>query len=264
VVCWLGSATDIENRILVAAGFSGSRSNSGTRAPKWKKPWGCPANSPITRIKVIAATVERIGGDLSLSGFFVDQVKKAVRSSELTNLLSIDQSSCKHTAPAIGKARAKEIVVNVLLPFATALGLLNGDIALARNARKAFFEILMLSKNSLTTEAEVALSVGHSIPPITGACQQQGLIVLYREMTRSGIRSRQLRFEDSQSIRRSSTFEGLLYLKMMTRLFLRKLVVQHKARSQLFHQHPRTRTKPSLPAKRSCRSWVLLPTPASF
>lgn len=108
--------------------------------------------------------MERIGGDHSLSGFFVDQVKKAVRSSELTNLLSIDQSSCKHTAPAIGKARAKEIVVNVLLPFATALGLLNGDIALARNARKAFFEFLMLSKK-LTDHRSRGCPVGRPLDP---------------------------------------------------------------------------------------------------
>lgn len=193
----LGSATHIENRLLDAAGFSEPRSNSDRRVPRWNKPWGRPANSPGTRIRAISAVVERIGGDKTLSGFFIDLTKMSVRTSDLIRSLSISLTSPKLATPAIGKARAKEIAVNVLLPFATALGLLNGDTALVSKARKTFVKFPKLSKNSLTTEAEVALSLDYTIPPITGACQQQGLIVLYREMTRSGIRSRQLRFEDS-------------------------------------------------------------------
>lgn len=193
----LGSATHIENRLLDAAGFSELRTKSGRRLPRWNKPWGLPANSPVTRIKAISAVVERSGGDKTLSEFFVNQIKKSVRTIDLIDHLSIDPVSFKPATPAIGKARAKEIAVNVLLPFATALGLLNGESTLVHKARKTFVEFPKLSKNSLTTEAKVALSLDYTIPPITGACQQQGLIVLYREMTRFGIRSRQLRFEDS-------------------------------------------------------------------
>ena len=50
-----------------------------------------------------------------------------------------------------------------------------------------------LANNSVTKEAKVALGVDFQIPKITNAREQQGLIALYQEMIRMGVRPRQPR-----------------------------------------------------------------------
>jgi hypothetical protein len=50
-----------------------------------------------------------------------------------------------------------------------------------------------LAENSLTKEAKVALGVDYTVPTVRTACEQQGLVALYREMFRQGVKPRQTR-----------------------------------------------------------------------
>jgi hypothetical protein len=98
--------------------------------------------------------------------------------------------------PAItvmGAARAAEIVVNVLLPavFALATGDGRDGVGLKNRALALYIAHPKLAENSVTREAKVALGVDYQVPEITSARDQQGLITLYREMFRTGIRPRQ-------------------------------------------------------------------------
>ncbi|MDA1279109.1 MAG: hypothetical protein O3B95_03585 [Chloroflexi bacterium] len=63
-----------------------------------------------------------------------------------------------------------------------------------RNRALALFEAHpKLAENSLVQEAVIALGVDYSIPEINSALDQQGLITLYREMVRRGVKARQPR-----------------------------------------------------------------------
>jgi hypothetical protein len=95
----------------------------------------------------------------------------------------------------MGSARASETVVNVLLPtvFALAAGSGHSSMGLKNNVLALYDAHPKLAENSVTREAKVALGVDYEVPKIASARDQQGLIILYREMFRSGIRPHQRR-----------------------------------------------------------------------
>ena len=95
----------------------------------------------------------------------------------------------------MGSARASETVVNVLLPavFALAAGSGHSSMGLKNNVLAVYDAHPKLAENSRTRETKVALGVDYEVPKIASARDQQGLIILYREMFRSGIRPRQRR-----------------------------------------------------------------------
>lgn len=80
----------------------------------------------------------------------------------------------------VGVGRAGEIVVNVLLPFAYALGQATSDKALSERALTIYRRYPSGSPNRVVRE--MALQVGGADGPklAKGACRQQGLIHLYR------------------------------------------------------------------------------------
>ena len=92
-----------------------------------------------------------------------------------------------------GGSPGAEIVVNVLLPavFALATGDGRDGVGLKNRALALYIAHPKLAENSVTREAKVALGVDYQVPEITSARDQQGLITLYREMLRTGIRPRQ-------------------------------------------------------------------------
>ena len=97
-----------------------------------------------------------------------------------------------------GAARAAEIVVNVLLPgvFAMATHQYAGQavaVHLKNQTGELFSSHPKLAGNSVTNEAKVALGLSYTVPDVKNAQDQQGLIALYRELFRYGIKPRQPR-----------------------------------------------------------------------
>ena len=80
----------------------------------------------------------------------------------------------------VGAGRAGEVVVNVLLPFAYALGQAASETALAERALAIYR--LYPSGPPNRVVREMAVQVGGADGPklARGACRQQGLIHLYR------------------------------------------------------------------------------------
>jgi len=98
----------------------------------------------------------------------------------------------------IGVARAAEIVANVLLPavFAMATHQKAGkmvEVHLKNRAVELFSSYPKLAGNSVTNKAQIALGLSHTVPEDNNAQDQQGLIALYRELVRHGIKPRQPR-----------------------------------------------------------------------
>lgn len=88
--------------------------------------------------------------------------------------------------------------MNVLLPTVFAMATSKSSdpragTSLRNRVLKLYSSHPKLAVNSLTGEAEIALGIDHELPEIKTARDQQGLIALYREMTRRGIRTRQPR-----------------------------------------------------------------------
>jgi hypothetical protein len=88
----------------------------------------------------------------------------------------------RRSARLIGKARADDILANVLLPLLNALAARVGNEPLSRLARSAFLEMPRLQDNRVIQEAAHRFLV----PPsrlrsvVHGAADQQGLMELYR------------------------------------------------------------------------------------
>jgi len=95
-----------------------------------------------------------------------------------------------------GAARAAEIVVNVLLPgvFAMATNRNTGQevaVHLKNRAVELYSSHPKLAGNSVINEAKIALGLSYTVPEVNNARDQQGLIALYRELVRHGIKPRQ-------------------------------------------------------------------------
>jgi hypothetical protein len=195
---------ELQHLLLQASGLTESTNETirkvqlkGT-APNWVRPFGRPANAPPSRIKAISALVQiwiRQGGlarsaEIAVTG--VNRPKELALMFRPTELVEDD------AVTTLGLARASEIAVNVLLPavfaMATRSQTNNAKLTGLKNrALELYSQHPKLAGNSLVKEAEIALSIDHSIPKIATARDQQGLIALYREMFRRGIRSHQPR-----------------------------------------------------------------------
>ena len=177
---------------LTATGMSGLPG----RPPEWVLPWGRPANSPVARIRAISALVSTWSGGHGIAETWMRHVTELAGTKDHRTLSAIFRPRDLVENPAItvmGAARAAEIVVNVLLPavFALAAGDGRDGVGLKNRAMALYTAHPKLAENSVTREAKVALGVDYQVPEVTSARDQQGLITLYREMFRTGIRPRQ-------------------------------------------------------------------------
>jgi hypothetical protein len=120
-------------------------------------------------------------------------VSNAVKPKELATVFRPAELVSNDNVTLVGAARAAEIVVNVLLPavFALVTGEIEsppGAIRLKNRSVELYASHPKLADNSVTKEAQIALGIDYVVPKITGAMDQQGPIVLYREMFRHGWR----------------------------------------------------------------------------
>lgn len=203
---------ELEALLMWAAGFLGSKSsvkptipqlNVAKPPPEWVKPWGRPANSPTARIKAISALVPlwtEHGGIAEICARWVKTARKPVELAEMFRPPHLIENP---GTTVIGTARAAEIIVNIVLPAAFALATRSSTIArsgshandlhLKNRALALYDSHPKLAENSLTKEAKIALGVDYMVPKYTTARDQQGLLALYREMFRRGIKPRQPR-----------------------------------------------------------------------
>ncbi len=200
-----GSPVELEKLLLQASGLSESSSTATIRrvrlkgtAPNWVRPFGRPANAPPSRIKAISQLVPIWVNRGGLARFTEIAVTAANKPKELALMFRPIELVNDDDVTTLGLERASEIVLNVLLPAVFAMATrpqLDSAkfMSLKNRALELYSHHPKLPGNSLVKEAEIALSIDHSIPKITTARDQQGLIALYREMFRHGIRSRQPR-----------------------------------------------------------------------
>ena len=140
---------------------------------KIAEPWRTfrvrPSNHPLRRIEGAAVLIDR-----ALDEGLVSVLARTVR--EGTHRPVINRLAAP---PFIGEGRAREIAVNVALPFMYAWG----GIARDRELRTASMEILRkmpgLADNEITREMKRLLPPGVDT---RGARRQQGLIHLYKHM----------------------------------------------------------------------------------
>ena len=143
-------------------------------APVWNRAHGMPANRPEKRVSAAAKLVAswyEAGGPLAHT---LDTVRKAERCTDLWRQLAPEASG-------IGKSRAMEITVNIVLPLVAAWARRGGDAALYSKALELYEAHPTMGTNSILRESVRYLqSRGFSTNHCRGARQQQGTMHLYK------------------------------------------------------------------------------------
>lgn len=174
------SVSELSEIFTWAAGL-GPRPETGislkSSVPQWRSTHGRPANRPINRIEAAvswACTWKSAGPAESI----VRAVRSARSPSELSGLLMGDGKP----AP-LGVSRARDTVVNVILPGARAIAEIEGDHGAIRRATELFRSHPKTQLNSIEREAMTLLKTRGFTSTARNACEQQGLIHIYRQMT---------------------------------------------------------------------------------
>ena len=173
-------AEALEACLLQLAGFEKGPPLPGLGPPldagEWRLFRVRPPNHPRRRIMGAAELVARFADDGLVAG--MEQAVGTAKPARLTDSLTAKDDAGK--SAFIGPARAKDIAVNVVLPF------LHGQQALAGNAREAeamldfYRDYGPLTDNEITRELATALQESGWGRIADNARRQQGLIHLQR------------------------------------------------------------------------------------
>lgn len=183
----------VEARLLQLSGLAGpgegtAKSPAGYGRPMNAGEWHCfrvrPANHPRHRIAGAARLFARcaawaIEGEGGVEDGLVAYLESAVNSGKpasLTGALTVNAAEKKGPA-YIGAGRARDMAVNVALPFCHALHGGGETAALARY--KGFPK---LQENEVTREMAVRLLLPEWAGVVNSARRQQGLIHLHRQL----------------------------------------------------------------------------------
>jgi hypothetical protein len=152
-----------------------------------------PENFPPRRLAAAAHLfTPYVAADLPSAFFGILRSEEARDVPEaLETALSVDASGYWAThhdfggspSPAshlLGRSRAADAAVNVVLPFAIAFGARSNDQALANVARQAYAHYPPLAENELTRYVG-RLVFGRTRPKGITAVAQQGLLQIYRQ-----------------------------------------------------------------------------------
>jgi hypothetical protein len=194
----LGLTLEIEVRELEQIWQSARTQIKSMRESDWSLAHTYPNNSPVRRIVAQAYLLERYCEERLLPGI-VQLVKQAPLSNGhliLENGLTVTGDGywrnhfdfhvrSRTTMPALlGTSKAGEIVVNAVLPFVFWWAKMANDPKLAKKAMELYAGYPKLAENEVTRHmAKQLCIVGHS--NLT-ACQQQGLIHIFRTYCREG------------------------------------------------------------------------------
>lgn len=154
----------------------------GLGSPMDPREWHCfrvrPANHPHRRIVGAARLLARCF-DGTLDGGIINGLSLAAASGiprRLTEALTVSGGGVTY----IGAARAKEVAVNVALPFLHGLAETHGDGGAAANCLGLYRRFGKLAGNEVEREMAGLLSVAGVPLPKLNARRQQGLIHLQR------------------------------------------------------------------------------------
>ena len=167
-------------------------------AHRWPEALHQPASLPweLFRVRPENHPLRRLIGGASLLLPHVEQglapgmealLKEERRGARLTTLLRAPAPGTRsggtrqgQRAPAfIGEGRARDLLVNVLLPFFHAKGGITGASWMEARALDLYCQMPLLQENAITREMRRQLLPPDS-PLVLGARRQQGLIHLYR------------------------------------------------------------------------------------
>ena len=172
--------SELALRLLRLAGFEPGPVPAGLGQPLDSREWRLfrvrPPNHPRRRILGAAGLVARFGGSGLVSG--LQAAADSGNPKRLTESLSVAANDQK-SAP-IGPARAREIAVNVVLPFLHAHHTLADDFANAEKMLELYRRYGPLSDNEITRELAAALQRPEWGRIADNARRQQGLIHLQR------------------------------------------------------------------------------------
>ncbi len=182
----------IERALLWAAGMAAKPPELGRKLPrlsgakpKWASRSGRPDNRPERRIAGAAALAKRwlpAGPDATLSQL----VGTAGDARSVVEALSVsaDAHGGRNARALIGSGRAAEISVNAVLPALHAITGRDGRWHVHERSLALFRDHPKTPENALTREARRLMKERGQAQAVPGAREQQGLIYLYRKMTR--------------------------------------------------------------------------------
>lgn len=152
-----------------------------------------PENAPARRIAGAARFVERCaeGGLVPGAEAWLGEAIARETSRPILEALTIPDDGywathldfdtpCAAAPTLLGRSRAMEIVVNVVLPFFSAIAQGRHDPALAEGCRRLYAAHAPLAENHITQRMEGLLLPGRARTIVTSARRQQGLIGLYK------------------------------------------------------------------------------------
>ncbi len=195
-----------EVRDLEQAWHSMQRSAAVMSHEDWTFSHTYPNNSPVRRIIALSYLLERYcrgmptepPGRRLLAGLMrlVSQASLPGGHHTLENGLTVTVpgywqdhfdlgiGSRTRTSAILGPGKAREIVINVLLPFAYAWGKLVREPGITSRAIALYRDYPGMASNEITRHMMVQLGLERS--PLLGACRQQGLIHIFRNYCREG------------------------------------------------------------------------------
>jgi hypothetical protein len=183
------SLSDITTLLGQGAGFEPQSFSYGAglkgAVPEWSKASGRPDNSPKKRVEGAAALALGwldAGGPVSA---MFEVVGGDGTPQDLIAALMVPGSEEKRAL--IGKSRAADIAINAVLPAVHAVARQAGHWHVYERSIALYAAFPKSAENSITREMRRVVG---SKKWVTSGRQQQGLIYLYRSMTRSGIAER--------------------------------------------------------------------------
>jgi hypothetical protein len=188
--------------LLAWAGLAGDPVPDGLRPSDWVLAGVRPSNHPARRVLALPPLVARGGADLAR--MLSDAVRRAAQTGRPAILLdalivptqAAQPASLRHsisptprapvspcplldcTASPLGTGRAAEAAVSALLPWAFAWGELAEDEGLRRAALNCYRAFPRGADNAISRETVRLLGLPSGVA--RSACQQQGLLHLYR------------------------------------------------------------------------------------
>lgn len=172
----------IEEILLRIAGFAeGGKKNVMDRG-NWRHFRIRPANHPRRRIAGAAILLHRT----SPPGLVASALQWMHSGSFNTIVQGLTVPHPSHGPALIGRSRAQDMAVNVLLPFVHAYYASNNDDALAEASLRLYVTAPRLQPNRITREMADVLFPKPWRPLASGTAHQQGLIHLHRLLQGEG------------------------------------------------------------------------------
>ena len=188
----------LERALLWAAGFAERPPGLGRALPaltgtkpEWASRFGRPDNRPERRIAGAAALAQRwlrAGGPDAALSELIGNAEDARDVSESLSVPAAPHRSAMHRGGSsralIGSGRAAEISVNAVLPAVYAIAGRDGRWHVHERSLALFRSHPKMPENAVTREVRRLLKAQGLAEKISTAREQQGLIYLYRTMTR--------------------------------------------------------------------------------